>query len=206
LIEGGNEDSAYVGIRDDADKHTLLRFDLSAIPAGTIIFSAKLRLFFEIAYGTVDQGKSGYMMDLYRVADPENRGMWVENQATITQRRAGVPWTSSGNVFASLSATPVDRTFSHPKTYGEGAGNFWAEWDVTSVVQGWVTGDFPNQGFLLDGRNTFGQDALAHSSEHPNASTRPYLEITYAGTGSNPAQVSNIQAQYRDGQTFITWN
>jgi hypothetical protein len=105
LIEGGNEDSEYLGIRDDADKHTLIRFDLSAIPAGTTIFNAKLRVFWEVAYGAADQDKSGYMMDLYRVADPEGRGMWVENQATTTQRRVGVPWTASGDVFSSLSAT-----------------------------------------------------------------------------------------------------
>lgn len=207
LIGGGNEDSAYLGIRDDFDKHTLIYFDLSAIPVGTTIFDARLRLFWEVAYGTGgDQGKSGYMMALYRVADPEGRGMWVENQATRTERSAGVPWTASGDVFTSLSATPVDRIFSHPKGYGLGAENFWAGWDVTAVVQGWINGSYPNQGFLLDGRNTLSLDAIAHSSEHPDASTRPFLQITYAGTGAYPPQVSGLQAQYRDGQTFITWN
>ena len=206
LIGGGNEDSANLGIRDSQDKHTLIYFDLSAVPAGTTIVKATLRIFFQVAYGVGDQDKSGYMMDLYRVADVEGRGMWVENEATRTQRRSGVPWTGSGDVFTSLSATSVDRAFSHPKGYGLAAENFWSEWDVTSAVQGWVNGTFSNQGFFLDGRNTLGQDAIANSSEHPTASTRPYLEITLAGTGAYPPQVSGIQAQYRDGQTFITWS
>ncbi|MBI4470964.1 MAG: DNRLRE domain-containing protein [Acidobacteria bacterium] len=205
LMEGGNEDSPWIGIRDDTDKHTLIRFDLAGIPPGTRIHDARLRIFWEVAYGAADQGKSGYMINLYRVADPERRGMWVENQATKSMRRTGVPWATSGDIFSSLSSTPVDRTFSHPKAYGDGAENFWAEWNVTSAVQGWISGDFPNQGFLLDGRNTLGLDAIAHSSEHPDATTRPYLEITYAGRGSYPVQVSGVRAQYRDGQTFITW-
>jgi|GEM_PF-2796947 len=206
LIAGGNENSAYLGIRDGEDKHTLIYFDLSAIPADTAIHQATLRIFFEVAYGVGDQNKSGYLFDLYHVADPEARGMWVEHEATATLRRASVPWTAAGNVFTSLSATPVARIFSHPKGYGLGAENFWSEWDVTSAVQGWFTNAFPNQGFLLDGRNTLGQDAIAHSSEHATASTRPYLQVTYAGTGAYPTQVSGVQAQYRDGQTFITWN
>ncbi|MBI3961928.1 MAG: DNRLRE domain-containing protein [Deinococcus sp.] len=206
LTEGGNEDSTNLGIRDDFDKHTLIYFDLSAIPIGSTIFSAKLRLFWEVAYGAAEQGRSGYLMNLYRVTDPEGRGLWAENQATTTARRSGVPWTRSGNVFTALSATPVDRIFSHPKNYGDGVENFWSEWDVTSAAQGWVSGDFPNQGFLLDGRNTLALDAIAHSSEHPDAATRPYLEITYAGTGTYPTQVSSVRAEYRDGQTFITWS
>ncbi|MBI4470935.1 MAG: DNRLRE domain-containing protein [Acidobacteria bacterium] len=205
LIEGGNDESAWLGIRDDFDKHTVIQFDLVGIPRDTEIYHAKLRIFWEVAYGAADQGKSGYMMNLYRIADPEGRGMWAESQVTRSLRKSGVPWTASGDVFSSLSFTPVDRAFSHPKAYGDGAENFWTEWDVTSAVQGWINDDFPNQGFLLDGRNTLGLDAIARSSEHPDATTRPYLEITHAGSGGYPLQVSGLRAQSNGGQTFITW-
>lgn len=206
LTDGGNENSELLGIRDSQDKHSLLYFDLSAIPTGTTVHSAKLRIFWEVVYGAADQGKSGYPMDLYRICDPDGRGMWTENEATVDQRGDGTAWSASGNVFSCLSAEPLDRVFSDPFTFGQGAEELWLEWDVTPAIVGWVEGRYANQGFLLDGRRTLGLDAVARSREHPVAATRPYLEITYAGTGTYPPQVSGVQAQHHDGQTFITWD
>jgi len=205
LIEGGNENGDYLGIRDFEDRHTLLRFDISALAPGTAIHRARLRLYWDVAYGTEGQGKSGYLMNLYRIADPAGYGMWLEDQVTTAQRRDGVPWTPSGGLFTSLSAEPVDRVFSHPRGYGQALEGQWVEWEVTAAVQGWVAGAYPNQGFLLDGRDTLGLHAVAHASEHGSVATRPYLEITYAGTGSYPDQVSAVQARHGQGQTFITW-
>ncbi|TAL67108.1 MAG: DNRLRE domain-containing protein [Bacteroidetes bacterium] len=205
ITNGANENSEYLGIRSDDNKCTLIYFDLSAIQKNTFISAAKLRIYFEVAYGTVDSGVSGYMMNLYRIEDPENLGMWDESQATVTQRKDGVPWISGGDIFSSLSSVPVDAVFSHPTSYGMGAENFWVEWNVITTVKGWVKGDYPNNGLLLDGRVTLGADAIARSSSNPNIKTRPYLEIKYEGIGTYPQQATNVQAQYKDGQTFVTW-
>lgn len=206
LVGGSNENGSYLGIRDSDEKHTVLFFDLSAVPSGTQVYQAKLRLFWEVVYGAADQGLSGFEMNLYRITDPDQLGMWIEDQVTVTERRTGVPWTAGGGIFSSISAKPIDHVFSNPKAYGLGAENCWMEWDVTEAVRDWVANRFPNQGFLLDGRQTLGLDAIACSREHLIETTRPYLEVTYAGAGSYPEPVSGVQAQYTNGQTFITWN
>ena len=204
-----NTDVLTIRSREDAsgfDQHTLFYFDLSALPKSTRIFSATLRVYFEQINAAGDSSKflSGYNLDLYRILDPDGRGMWSENQATLVERAPGVPWTLAGDLLASIGATPVATCFSQMYGYGMNAEAVWREWDVTSTVTDWVNGGM-NQGFFLDGRNTHGQAANMASSEAADAGTRPYLEITYEGSGSYPAQPSAVNASFGNGQTFVTW-
>ena len=54
----------------------------------------------------------------------------------------------------------------------------WESWDIKSLVQGWVNGDYPNNGLLLKGSGTV--NATFASKENADPALHPKLSITYA--------------------------
>ena len=98
------------------ENRAYLKFDLSGIPSGSIILSAKLKLF--DIYG------SQINICVHRVT-----GDWNETDIT---------WNNQ----PGYDADSIDCETSWES-------NTWGEWNVTSLVQGWVDGDYPNYGFVL---------------------------------------------------------
>jgi len=102
---------------------SLVRFDLSAIPAGTFVGQATLWL---------------YMWKSY-----DYEGAW----RTITTYRITSSW-SEGGVTWSVQPTCGEGYGSASILHG----NFgWYPFDVTNLVRGWVNNAFYNQGLMLRG-------------------------------------------------------
>ena len=160
-------------------------FDVSAIPTGSIISQATLE--YDLYNGQYIQATLG----VYRVTTN-----WLAGQRWITK---GGDWVDSQG--ASQGTVPVHAIFANY--------NGWYTWDVTPIVQAWVSGAAPNYGLIVvtgPGAATYGQ---AYGSGHSSTGVRPQLRITYVpgGSDSTPPVISQVAAgDVTDLVATITWS
>ncbi len=163
----------------DGRYRVLVAFDLSAVPAGATIQSAKLKL-----YCT----KYSYPRDTYALSVHRVARSWTEGTAyykshdmdgaTWDEHGQGGDLTSSGGNWASPGGD-YDQTAAASITSGLAADS-WLEWDVTALAGEWVSGAQANNGVLLRSHVSAGISLKYCSSEYAvDASLRPRLEITY---------------------------
>jgi hypothetical protein len=149
-----NDTSSY-------DQRILIEFtDLSAIPSGATINSAKLGLYRYDAYDS-----NPIVLDVYQVTSS-----WAESVTYSTQ--------------PSYNSTPE----SSVTLSGTDPG--WYEWDITNLAQQWLDGSVPNYGVAIFNHGTgfyqrFVSSDNASATEPSWAlpptdpSYRPYLDIDY---------------------------
>ena len=167
----------------------LMKFDLSAIPAGAVVTDATL----ELALLQSDQGpESTYTVSAHKVVGRNP----VITAATGFLASATSAWTPntccSGNVplaQADISppydAQPIDKTLA------------FKSWSVTAIAQEWVAGPATNFGLLLDSDVSAPADRYRYfaSMEHADPSLRPVLRISYSMTPDvTPPVVSAVGA------------
>lgn len=114
----------------------LVRFNLSSIPAGSTINSAKLRLYYSYW-----RDYSGYSrrVTAYRVTEP-----WVEDTVT---------WSNGPN---------YGEAYGFVDLVAGGQSDFhYYDWDVTGLVQAWVNRTYDNHGIMLRGSEDVGIRAFA---------------------------------------------
>ena len=106
-------------------------------------------------------------------------------QASWNNRLTATPWPVAG----AFDAASIDTT---PAASVTGiVTNTWAEFTgaaVAAVVEGWINGTLPNEGFLLK-RDPESQDSVASSFASSNngiTAFRPYLVFTYEPAGGPP--------------------
>jgi poly(3-hydroxybutyrate) depolymerase len=144
---------------------SLLKYDLSAIPAGAVIKKAQLVLTFGGTYTT------GLDVSVYPLL-----ANWVHSEATWQQAAAGVPWSAPGIGAAGQDYDP--NPLCTIRVLDVGAYIF----NVTSLVRRWQDGVLPNRGFLIAGPRSSGSGAEQYrywASEAGTPSLRPRLEIVY---------------------------
>ncbi len=155
----GNDSKLYVGEGAGKLRRSLLRFDLSGIPAGSIISNATLTL--------TRVGGDGVTLSLsaHRLTNS-----WVEGQTTWTIRQTGTNWASLGADYAATALSTITSDATN------GPRNF----NLTNTVQNWLNGTYANHGVLikqtttaLDKRHEFA------SSENGTAADRPKLVVQY---------------------------
>lgn len=157
----------------------LLRFDLSSIPVGAEIMSARVELFMDrTMVGPVGIGLHPVLAD------------WGEGTSDALGQEGG-----------GAAATPGDATWTHAFDGGAawatdggdfepgasattsvgGFGSYaWTGAGLASDVQAWIDGTADNYGWLLlaDENVTPGAKRFA-SREHPDSSIRPRLVVEY---------------------------
>lgn len=133
---------------------SILRFDLSALPASAYIQKATLQPY--LYYYAYRSGHSSLM--------------------SVSAHRVGQPWPGSPtwNNFATAFAeshgsVSVGTTFTRYSI------------DVTGLVRGWINGVWPNYGIMLRGQES-GYDNLKrfYSANSTSSSRRPWLIVEYA--------------------------
>jgi hypothetical protein len=141
---------------------SLVKFDVSAIPPGTSIAQATLRLHLE---NSCDIGERTHNVTVYRTS-----GNWAETSVT---------WNSKpGQAEAYGSRSIRSRTWE------------WYTFDVTGLVRGWVNGNFANQGLTLRGPESSGNSSAQLGFATRNASGTTYdprIVVTYAGGSTTEA-------------------
>jgi hypothetical protein len=125
----------------------LVEFDLSSIAPGSVINSAQLSLFHQI------NTQSNAQYDIFRVTSP-----WLESTVTFNTAPSFDPIAVSSLTF---SGNPGVRR----------------EWDVTAVVQGWVSGAFANYGLWIEEIPVQGAATAYFSSSDGLSGREPRLTV-----------------------------
>jgi uncharacterized membrane protein len=175
-------ENLVIGIEDEGPVRAWLKFDLSNIPLGHEITSARLWLYFHSSEG--DEGPGGALegIQIYSANDA-----WSEN---------GITWDTQ----PELASSPTDNI---PQFAEAG----WKSWDVTPDVQREFQRDKKVSWCLRAGLEEVrgGHDFnIAYSGEYRNPAYRPYLQITHV---YNPcyevsASISPDQAHATLGTEF----
>ena len=166
-------DSTYLDVgRVTSSCRDLMWFDLSAYNTTDIISEATLSLYWY--YPSASTRSSDTVVEVYRPL------AWDPQYVTWNTRMSGVSWTTPGgnwfdkNGVAQGSAPYASVTFPA----GTVPDNRYHEFDVTELVQEYVSGEHDNTGFFLKARTESGNYIAFYSSEWSNAAQRPKLTVT----------------------------
>lgn len=138
---------------------SLLRFNMGVVPAGAKVTAATLSLYRQSGSGA-DQPVSAHRI----------LNAWSEDRVSWEKREAFKDWDTDGGDF---EPTAVATTLVGPVN-----GRY--EWDVGSLVQGWVDGSYPNYGVMMIAAAPGMAGERFNTSDHGNSSKWPSLSITYA--------------------------
>ena len=131
---------------------TLVKFNLSTIPTGTFISSAKLNIYY---YYYNDSNPSGNPLNVHRITST-----WSEGATNWTNRP-----TYDSNVASTVSG---------PGSYG------WIQWNVRSDVRDFVNGSKTNYGWqIMDASASSNSMIYFYPKEYTDSNYRPYLEVEY---------------------------
>jgi hypothetical protein len=154
----GTDNTFDVRPDNGADRRGLLKFDLSSIPANSIVTSATLYLYSQ-------DSKTGQTTYIYRVTSN-----WSESTATW------LTWSLLGGDF--------DSGTSH-FTFIPAQNNCMLTMDITNLVQAWVNGTYNNYGLML--YSTGPNHNIPYSSKEDGTASRlPKLNIVYTLPTSTP--------------------
>jgi hypothetical protein len=153
--------SVDVGSDGTQSSRTLLVWDLSFLPANTLVQNATLGLYLQGESTTTPLGVA-----VHRVTTP-----WTVS-ATWNDADTGFPWSTPGGDF--------DAAPDASATVG-GTTGVTSTWDVTALARRWVDGSVANDGMLLDAAGGTNVLQFATTSA-PQTSQMPYLDVTYDTT------------------------
>lgn len=160
----GNDDGLRISGREFGTERTLVRFALDGyIPHSAHVLNAKVGLFAwsrRTLYGI-------------RVGAYDALRYWDAVVATWNKASSEEMWSLPG-----CDQAGSDREGSQTASRFVYFTNQFYEWDVTSLVQRWVSEPMTNQGLLFMGSNT-DQDLRLRSSEWRVPSQRPKLTVVY---------------------------
>jgi hypothetical protein len=130
----------------DKRRRSLIKFDTSAIPSSaTGIKNAILRLNVNSLTNAWNHFSTNGHVAVHRITTD-----WIENQATWTNRKTGIPWTTSGGDYDTTPAIWVGNSeLSNSFTSADQNKQFWMDFDVTSIVDYWRLNPSQNYGLLI---------------------------------------------------------
>jgi hypothetical protein len=150
----GSNEHLFIGRLDGDVERALLWFDVSAIPANSVIMSADLQLYQYNTWGSLDS----FTIGAHRI-----NSSWQLDTVT---------WDTN----TSFNSSPVNTIEVFPT-----AGT-WLSWNIINLLQKWVNKTVNNYGVLLKKTNesSGGTDISCWTSRYTdNPSLRPKLEISY---------------------------
>jgi len=152
------------------ENYGLIRFDLSSIPSGMYVISAKLYLYY---YGFIDNDPAGRILTVYRIG--EN---WDETTVNWNYRPI-----NAGKITAS-STIPDDYEYMI--------------WNLTVDVQDYINNNWDNHGWKICDENSWGgvniPTSLFYSKN--NNEKKPYLVVKYQTEKPNNLPISDPGGPY----------
>ena len=158
----------------------LMKFDVSKLPAGSVIEEATLYM----ALVDSDAAADSYTMTAHKITGKN------PNPATATGMTADgtTSWTASSCCYNNVPLAQSDIAFAVDTRAVTSVAGF-KTWTITSLVQDWVQNPAANFGLLLNGDATKPRDRYREfaSMEHADSGLRPYLLVKLtAGSGGGP--------------------
>jgi hypothetical protein len=156
-----------LAISGDASlKYFLAKFDVSSIPSGSKIISAKL----EMHLNYMDSEDSAGIFSIYAMLED-----WAEGTGDWWNPGDGANWnTSDGSTLWSWNNNHATDAVATRSVNAGFSG--WHDWEIGTLVQSWVSDAGSNYGLLIKGNENV-SGAQFHSSD--NGSHHPKLTITY---------------------------
>ena len=158
------------------NERAFLRFDLSTLPPGSVITSARLEMFCWKATGP----------SLATEADAVASDSWLESAIT---------WNNQPALGATLATT----------TLAQGNINVWYDWDVTSYVQGEWAGDKLVSLAVKAATESSATTASYAFDAKEFGSNTPVLRVTTQDGTAAIAQVAFFYRSSEDGTSFGPW-
>jgi hypothetical protein len=160
---------------------TLVRFELSGIPPGSVISAASLVLYASTQFGS---NPSSNPLEVYRVTKP-----WAENTSSwYCWDGAGNNWDNPGG--DAVGTNGVQLSGPYAINTSNPSGRAPVTWDIKSLVNAWVNGGGANQGLLIRQGGLADGGLCFWSREQVYPGLRPTLAILYIpplfGPASNP--------------------
>ena len=147
---------------------TVIKADLSNIPADATILSAQIR--YNQLSGVGDN--VGYTIEVYRLLRD-----WVAAQMTWNIYSTGNSWATAGAEGTGDRA--ADPTFAHEDVADYDGG--WHVFDVTDDVIGMHGGEYANYGWVLERlEETASEVRRFNTSNYATATLRPEVIVTYS--------------------------
>ncbi len=162
---------AWTAGGSSSNQRSLLQFDLSFIPAGSSVTSATLSLYFNTTSTnpghSTASGPNNCVLNRVTAPWDEHQVTWVSQPPVTTLHQATLPASTSNNQ-------------NYPSI------------DVRDLVQDMVDDPEKNYGMMLQLVTEINYRSLVFAtSDHPDVSLRPKLEVTYA-----PNKTECIKYQY----------
>ena len=137
------------------ERRIVIEFDLSSIPGSDTVLTASLDL------SELD-AVTGQTISVYRLTSPWEEAFVSWNKGTQT-----ISWVTPGGDY-----DPAAWASFSPASAG------LRQVDVTTLVQGWLDGTYPNYGMLLMANGSDG-NVRFYSREAPAAGDRPTLQVQH---------------------------
>ncbi|WP_367344412.1 disaggregatase related repeat-containing protein [Methanomethylovorans sp.] len=174
--------TAYIDIgRSSAICRDVMMFDLSSYKTTDTISKATLSLYWYYPAGTTRA--SDTVVEVYRPASD-----WDPRYVSWNNRASGTPWATPGGNWYDKNGVAQGTTPYASLTFpaGKVPDNKYYDFDVTQLVQEYVSGKYKNTGFFLKARTESGNYIAFYSSDAPNAAVRPKLTVTSTSTDAAP--------------------
>jgi hypothetical protein len=144
---------------------SILRFDLSSIPAGAVIDEAKMEIF--------ATAWSGPNTDITIGAYAISRTVTI-SETTWSEAYTGDAWSGGG-----CNDTVIDRRPQPEFILTTSGPRKWYQFDLTALVQDWMNGVVRNNGVLLRQEVYSPFTFFFASSDFPDVNLRPRLVVRY---------------------------
>jgi len=182
----------YTWPHDTIANAILMKFDVTSIPAGSSVLSATLNLYLVESDATTD---SLYTVTVHQIVNKnpdltratgytyDGANGWTPNDCC----RDHVP-LAQGDIGPAVDTKTLDKTVG------------LKQWDVTALVQGWLSNPATNFGLLVNSDPTRLRDRYRFfgSSRDPVTSHRPYLTVvTQTGAPGPPGTVADLAVAAR---------
>jgi hypothetical protein len=164
-----------------------LLFNLSPVPAGATISDAALQMALVESDTTSD---ATYYVSAHKLTKRPDIA-----SATGFKADGQTSWTPSACCANEASLAQADISAPYDVEAIDRQNGF-KTWKVTALVQEWLSSPATNQGLLLNGDATRGRDRFRRfaSTEHADATLRPYLKISYTRAEGAPTSTSTSLA------------
>jgi hypothetical protein len=153
------------------ERHTYIEFDLSALPAGTVIVDATLEL-----YMWGQNGIMSYMYGVYPVKES-----WDEDSITWSTAPASSP----------EPAVEFDGRDWQAK---------WEQWHAVpglrDLVQSWIDDPTSNHGMMIRAVSNYYGEPYIYSSDSPHADLRPRLLLQLQPVSTEPTPWSELKGYF----------